>query len=152
MIVYRISITKHANDLSGEGARLNGGRWNNKLIPCTYTAESRALAVLEYTVNVNIDEIPRALSLVLIEIPDKNILKLNEANLPGNWKQSPTPSSTRQFGTSLLTAAKNAVIKIQSAVIPQEFNYILNPAHPDSKNFKILDIQDFVFDVRIKLK
>ena len=152
MTVYRISITKYANDLSGEGARLNGGRWNNKLIPCIYTAESRALAVLEYTVNVNIDEIPRALSIAIIEIPGKHILELTEADLPGNWKQSPTPSSTRQLGSQLLTNAKTAVIKIPSAVIPEEFNYILNPAHPDNKNFKILGIQNFVFDVRIKLK
>lgn len=151
MIVYRLSRTKYANDLTGEGARLNGGRWNNKLVPCIYTAESRALAVLEYTVNVNIDDIPRTLSLVIIEIPNKNILELNEADLPGNWQQSPAPSSTRQFGTRLLIEAKTAVIKLPSVVIAQEFNYILNPVHPDSKNFKILDVQDFVFDVRIKL-
>lgn len=150
MIVYRISRAKYANDLTGEGARLYGGRWNNKLIPCIYTAESRALAVLEYTVNVNIDDIPRALSFAIIDIPDKNILKLTEEGLPGNWKQSPAPSSTRQFGSRLLTESQTAVIKIPSAVIPEEFNYILNPAHPDSKNFKILDVQDFVFDVRIK--
>ena len=150
MIVYRISSTKYANDLSGEGARLNGGRWNNKLIPCIYAAESRALAVLEYTVNVIIDDIPRALSLVLVDIPDKNILEIAEADLPGNWRQSPTPSSTRQFGSKLLTESKTAIIKLPSAVIPQEFNYLLNPAYPDSKNFKILEIQDFIFDVRIK--
>lgn len=151
MIVYRLSKTKYANDITGEGARLYGGRWNNKLVPCIYTAASRALAVLEYTVNVNFDDIPRALSLVVIDIPDKNILELSEAELPGNWKQSPAPSSTRQFGTRLLTEAKAAVIKLPSTVIPEEFNYILNPLHPDSKNFKILAIQDFVFDVRIKL-
>src|SRR6186713_2520811 len=104
MIVYRISKTRYANELSGEGARLNGGRWNNKLIPCIYTSESRALALLEYTVNVNIDEIPRALSFVLIEIPGKNILELTEKALPGNWKQSPAPTSTKQFGTRLLSA------------------------------------------------
>lgn len=152
MIVYRLSRTKYADDLTGEGARLNGGRWNNKLVPCIYTAESRALAVLEYTVNVNIEDIPRALSLVVIDIPGKDIFELTEADLPGDWKQAPAPSSTRQFGTALLIAAQTAVVKIPSTVIPEEFNYILNPAHPDSKNLKILDIQDFVFDVRIKLK
>lgn len=152
MIVYRLSRTKYANDLTGEGARLNGGRWNNKLIPCIYTAESRSLAILEYTVNVNIDDIPRALSMVTLEIPGKNILNLTEAGLPGNWKQSPAPASTRQLGTGLLHTAQNSVIKIPSTVIPEEFNYLLNPAHPERKNFRILDIQDFIFDVRIKLK
>lgn len=73
MIVYRIGRTKYAEDLTGEGARLNGGRWNHRLTACLYTSESRALAVLEYTVNVNIDDIPRALSISTVEIPEKNI-------------------------------------------------------------------------------
>jgi RES domain-containing protein len=152
MIVYRVSKTKYANDLTGEGARLNGGRWNNKLTPCIYTSESRALALLEYTVNVNIDEVPRVLSYVVFEIPDKGIFELTKAKLPGDWKNTPAPSSTKQFGTDLLNAAKYAVLKIPSIVVPEEFNYILNPKHRDSKKFKILEITDFIFDVRIKLK
>lgn len=152
MIVYRVSKTKYANDLTGEGARLYGGRWNNKLIPCIYTSENRALALLEYTVNVNIDDIPRALSYVTIEIPDKSILELSAADLPRNWKNIPAPSSTKQFGTNLLNAAKSPILKIPSTVIPEEFNYILNPKHVDSKKFKILEIKDFIYDVRIKMK
>ena len=75
MIVYRIGSTKYANDLTGEGARLNGGRWNHKLTPCVYTSESRSLAILEYTVNVNVYDIPRALSMASIEIPETSILE-----------------------------------------------------------------------------
>jgi RES domain-containing protein len=151
MIVYRIGKTKFARDLKGEGARLNGGRWNHKLTACVYAAESRALAVLEYTVNVNIDDIPRALSITTIEIPDKGIDILTEADLPGNWKEVPAPSSTKDFGTDLLKAAKTPVIKIPSSVIPQEFNFLLNPLHSDSRYFGIVDVQDFVYDARIKL-
>ena len=150
MIVYRISKTRYANDLAGEGARLNGGRWNHKLTPCVYTSESRALAVLEYTVNVNIEDIPRALSLAVIQIPDKGILSLSIDKLPGNWRDFPSPASTKDFGTQLLKAAKHAIIKIPSAVIPGEFNYLLNPLHRSSDQFKILEVQDFVYDVRIK--
>lgn len=152
MIVYRIGKTKYAADLTGEGARLNGGRWNYKLTPCIYTSESRALALLEYTVNVSIDEIPRALSFTTFEIPDAEIHELKEAGLPGNWKEVPAPSSTKDFGAALLKAAKSPVLKIPSIVISEEFNYVLNPLHAESKKFKILDIKDFVFDVRIKLK
>ena len=150
MVVYKISKTKFANDLTGEGARLYGGRWNNKLTPCIYTSETRALALLEYSVNVNIDDVPRALSCAIIEIPNKNILQLSEAALPGDWKNIPASSSTKKFGTALLIEAKNPVIKIPSAIIPEEFNYILNPRHVDSRYFKIIDIQDFVYDIRIK--
>lgn len=151
MIVYRIGKTKHANDLTGEGARLFGGRWNHKLNPCIYTSESRALAVLEFTVNINIEEIPRALSIATIEIPTKAIQEITEAQLPGNWKQIPAPSSTKDFGTDLLRKSKSPIFKIPSSVICEEYNYILNPLHPESSHFKIIDIKDFIYDVRIKL-
>ena len=151
MIVYRITRTKYANDLSGEGARLNGGRWNQKLIPCVYTSESRALATLEYTVNINIDTIPRALSVVTIEIPENNIQVISLNDLPGDWYNFPTPPSAMQFGTKLLTVAKTSVIKIPSAVIHDEFNYLLNPIHSEASFFRIVSVKDFIYDVRIKL-
>ena len=151
MIVYKVGRTKYSKDLSGEGARLNGGRWNHILTPCIYTSESRALAVLEYTVNVSIDDIPRSLSITAIEIPDTSIKALTIADLPGNWTTSPAPASTKDFGTNLLTLSASPMIKIPSAVIKQEFNFILNPKHADAKSFKILGVEDFVYDVRIKL-
>jgi RES domain-containing protein len=144
MIVYRVGKSKYASDLTGEGATLYGGRWNNKLVGCLYTSESRALAVLEYSVNVNIDNIASALSITSIEIPNQIIRILNEPDLPGDWRRSPAPSSTKDFGSRLLLTAAEAIIKIPSTVIPEEFNYLLNPLHPDSKNFKIIDIKDFV--------
>lgn len=152
MILYRIGRTKYAHDLTGEGARLNGGRWNHKLIPCLYTSQSRSLAVLEYTVNVNIEDIPRALSITTVEMPDSNIFSLSAKDLPGDWQESPAPSSTKDFGTQLLREAKYPIIRIPSAVIPEEFNYLLNPLHRDSAKFKIVSVVDFVYDVRIKLK
>lgn len=151
MIVYRLSQTLYANDLTGEGARLFGARWNHKGTACLYTSASRALAVLEYTVNVNIHSIPRALSMVTIEIPDAGHHELEIVDLPGNWADAPAPGATKDFGTGLLTAAANPVIRIPSTVITQEFNYLLNPLHRDSKHFKVLSITDFVYDVRIKM-
>lgn len=151
MIVYRLGKTQYNYDLVGIGAKLYGARWNNIGSACLYTSESRALALLEYTVNINISDIPRALSMSGIEIPDENVTKLEIKDLPGNWTDFPAPSSTKNFGTNLLTLAASPVIKIPSTVIHQEFNYILNPAHPDSKDFKIISVEDFVYDVRIKL-
>ncbi|HWH61850.1 MAG TPA: RES family NAD+ phosphorylase [Ginsengibacter sp.] len=150
MKVYRIGWTKHADDLSGEGSKLFGGRWNHKGIPCIYTSESRALALLEYSVNVNIDEIPRALSCVTIEIPNRSIKLISENKLPGNWKNFPAPSDTKDLGSKLLSALKVTVIKIPSSIIKEEFNYLLNPLHAPNKNFKVVDIKDFIYDVRIK--
>ena len=150
MKVYRIGKTKHAKDTTGEGSKLFGGRWNHKSIPCTYTSESRSLALLEYTVNINIEEIPRALSIITFEIEPNNIIIIREDQLPGNWKEVPAPSSTKDFGSNLLKRALHTVFKIPSSVISEEYNYILNPLHSQSKDFKIIDIKDFVYDVRIK--
>lgn len=151
MLVYRIGRTKHANDLSGEGAKINGGRWNHKNVPCVYTSESRALSLLEYTVNINIEDIPRALSITTIEIPDSEILSIKIESLPGDWRQTPTLTSTKDFGTRVLKEAKKLVLKIPSSVITEEYNYILNPAHPTSKLLKIIDTRDLIYDVRIKI-
>ncbi|MCU7548552.1 RES family NAD+ phosphorylase [Chitinophagaceae bacterium LB-8] len=152
MLVYRLGRTKFAQDTSGEGARLFGGRWNHKLTPCLYTAESRALAVLEYTVNVHIDDVPRALSMTVLEMPDQHLLTLTPKDLPGDWLQSPVPASTKDFGTELLKKAEYLVIKIPSVVIPEEYNYLVNPLHKDSGLVKVLSVHDFVYDVRIKMK
>jgi RES domain-containing protein len=141
MIVYRIGKTKYTGDLTGEGARLNGGRWNHVMTACLYTAESRSLAILEYTVNVNIDEIPRALSLTTLELPDTSIEIYSEAQLPGDWKTVPAPASTRDFGTQWLKAAKNLVMMVPSTVVPEEWILLINPLHPGSKDCQIIDVR-----------
>jgi RES domain-containing protein len=152
MLVFRVGSTLYADDLSGAGARINGGRWNHVGVECLYTSESRALAVLEYTVNVNIHSIPRAISITTIDIGNLSVRELMESDLPGDWKKSPAPASTKNFGSKLIRKAVQAILKIPSSVISEEFNYVLNPTHVDFKKFRVLNISDFVYDVRIKLK
>jgi RES domain-containing protein len=149
MVVYRISRSKWANDLSGEGARLNGGRWNLKGTPCVYASASRALALLEYTVNTDVHDIPRSLSMVTLETPD-DYLAFEVAELPGDWAESPVPFSTQNFGTMHLRKGRKAVYCLPSVIIPEEYNYLLNPAHPQHKEVRILEVKDFVYDIRIK--
>lgn len=151
MMVYRVGRTKYAHDLDGEGARLFGGRWNHKLTPCIYTSESRALALLEYTANVNIDDIPRALSITVFEIDPAFILALPVTSLPGDWKAAPVPAATRDFGTALLRKADYGILKIPSAIIEDEFNYLLNPQFRKPLAYSIVSVSDFVYDVRLKL-
>lgn len=153
MIVYRIARSKWATDLSGQGARLHGGRWNHIGTPCVYSSQNRALAVLEYTVNINVDEIPRALSIVTIEIPENFSERLHPvsiSDLPGDWRDSPTPSSTKDFGTRLLQSGLYPIISVPSAIVPQELNYLINPLHGLTTAIRVIEIQDFVYDVRIK--
>src|SRR5689334_1860348 len=130
MKVYRIGKTKFAKDLNGEGARLYGGRWNHPGTPCIYSAETRALSLLEYTAHVSIDDIPRALSFTCLEIPEDTIVGIKIGTLPGNWSVWPHSKEARDFGDALLTSGKSLVIKFPSAILPDEFNYVINPLHP----------------------
>ena len=148
MKVYRITKTQYAEDLSGTGAKLFGGRWNHIDSACIYTAESRALCVLEYSVNINIDFIPRALSVCVFEIDESQVHSLKEEDLPGNWRETPAPKSTKDYGTKFLQSNK-PILKIPSIIIPEEFNYIINP-RVDYLSFELVEIKDFVFDLRIK--
>lgn len=150
MLVYRVSKSQYANDLSGTGAKLFGGRWNHIDTPCIYTAESRSLAVLEYSVNVNVEFIPRALSICIFEIDEKSVKEIKIKKLPGDWQEIPAPYSTKDFGTKLLKK-EIPIIKIPSIVIKDEFNYILNPNYLN-KNFKLIEVKDFVYDLRVKNK
>lgn len=148
MKVYRLSKTQYAEDLKGTGAKLFGGRWNHIDSPCIYTASSRALCVLEYAVNSHIDFIPRALSMCVFEIDESQVYTVKEKDLPGNWRNTPAPKATKDFGTKLLTLQKG-ILKIPSIIIPQEYNFIINPL-AKQPCFKLLETTDFVFDLRIK--
>lgn len=69
MKVYRISKQKFANDLTGLGASIVGGRWNSKGKSILYTASSRALAMLETLVRISNIPVPDFV-IAEIEIPD----------------------------------------------------------------------------------
>ncbi|MEO6583640.1 MAG: RES family NAD+ phosphorylase [Ferruginibacter sp.] len=149
MHIYRVAKTKWAKDTSGEGARLYGGRWNHKKLACIYASESRALAMLEYTVNINVDDIPLSLTLVTLEIDDAVVLSHEISQLPGNWKEYPAPVNTKDMGSAWLREGKK-IIRIPSVVIPQEFNFIINGQIDNSTFCKIVHVEDLEYDLRIK--
>jgi len=149
MLLYRLGKTKYAKDMSGEGAKLFGGRWNHEGIPCIYTAETRALSLLEYSVHASLDTLPPNLSFTNLEVPDDAIKKIKMDDLPANWKQWPHPKQTRDFGTALLAEKKYLVLKFPSAIIPDEFNYIINTLHTRIKEVKILEVQPYSYDIRL---
>lgn len=150
MVVYRIGKTIHGNDLTGEGSKLSGGRWNHIGISCLYTSESRALSVLEYSANVALDLLPNSLSFISIEIPDNSLTEFSLSDLPNDWKNPVSPLSTKNFGTLLFKKAEYLALKIPSVIVSQEFNYLINPTHPDISRVTIKEIVDFVYDIRIK--
>jgi RES domain-containing protein len=150
MILYRIGKTKFAHDITGTGAKLNGGRWNHEGVPCVYCAGSRALSLLEYSAHVTLDTIPKFLSFTSLDVPDELVHTLKKSKLPQNWNAWPHPKGARDFGTNLLLQNKHAVIRFPSAIIPEEFIYTINPLHIKMKFIKIVDVKGYAYDARLK--
>lgn len=149
MVVYRISKMKFYDDTTGTGSRLYGGRWNNIGYPCIYTSATRALAVLEYTVNVSLENSPYDLCMTTWEIPD-DIMEFDISDLPQGWHLTPATSASKNFGTKFLKELRYPVLKVPSVIITEEFNYILNPLHPKNAEFKMIDFHNFFLDQRFK--
>ena len=148
MLVYRITDPQFADDLTGEGARLYGGRWNPKGIPLIYTAESVALAALEVLVRLTT---PKQYSRVTYELPDTASTEvLTLAELPPTWN-FPFPNIwLLEFGRTWAMERRSLVLKVPSAVVQGEgWNYLLNPLHPESSAIHIFDIAPFSFDPRL---
>ncbi|MGZ3813876.1 MAG: RES family NAD+ phosphorylase [Mucilaginibacter sp.] len=140
----------YANDLSGRGAEINGGRWNGKGMAALYTSSSRALCAIEIVVHIPAGIVPKDYYIVTIEIPDDaavTVLSLKE--LPSNWNHNPLPASTQRIGNSFLSDQKALTLKAPSAIIKDEWNYIINPMHKDFNKVKIKGIEPFTFDTRL---
>ena len=138
------------SSFSGEGAALAGGRWNHPGARIVYAAEALSLAALEKFIHLG-DE-GRALKLVSyrIEIPSSvAIEEIKLKGLPDDWLSAPAPRATMDIGTRWARGAHTVVLKVPSAVIEGEYNYLLNPLHPDFKILKISTAQPFEFDARM---
>jgi len=154
MRVFRIEREKYlAETLNGTGASLTSGfRWNSIGTRMVYTSESRALAVLE--VNVHLDfaeDLPSDRFIVEIEIPDEvETLTLDPESLPGNWDSFPPPVETCLIGDEFVSSKAAAVLKVPSCIVQQEFNFLINPNHPDAGKIKVISTSPFRFDSRLK--
>ncbi|UOE47698.1 RES family NAD+ phosphorylase [Mucilaginibacter sp. SMC90] len=149
MILYRITKCNYAADLSGAGARLYGGRWNSEGKPMLYLASSRSLAVLEVLVHLDPLIIPGNYCLVEIEVPDDKITTVKVEQLPEDWRDISGPVILREFGDTFLKKQEYLLMKVPSSIVPAEYNYLLNPLHPDAFDVKLLKREPFGFDRRL---
>ncbi len=149
MILYRITKCNYAADLSGTGARLYGGRWNSEGKPMLYLASSRSLAVLEVLVHLDPLIIPGNYCLTEIEVPDSKIITVEAEQLPEDWRDISGPVILRQLGDAFLKKQEYLIMKVPSSIVPAEYNYLLNPLHPDAFEVKLLKREPFSFDRRL---
>lgn len=141
MLVWRLARAPFA-DLSGEGARAYGGRWNSPGRPMLYTADSAALAVLE--VRVHLDLPPEL-------VPDDYVLVAVDLGDPPVETVASLPDDVRGFGDDWLREQRSPVLRVPSLIVPENCNLLLNPVHPLVTTARVVRTREFAFDRRLWL-
>ena len=148
---WRIVKAKHQDRaFDGEGARLYGGRWNIKGVPVVYLAESLALASLEIIIHLPGDELLQKYVRIPVKFSPKLVSEVDVTGLSEGWDSDPAPASTKLVGNRWAKDQKSVVLKVPSAIIPEEYNYLINPLHPDFKKHSIGSPVAYFFDTRLK--
>ena len=148
MLVYRITLEKYCHQLFAPGTE---GRWNSRGYFIIYTAGSRALACLENLVHRDSEGLKSLFKVIVIDIPAQvEITALPVEELHKNWTMAENLFRTRQIGNNWLSSLTSCVIKVPSAIIPGEFNFLINPAHRDFAKISIKNLEEFEFDSRLK--
>lgn len=152
MLLYRIvKNEKRTTDLTGTGAFNEGGRWNSEGVYALYTSEHAALAMLEVLVHVDEGELPPGMFIMTIEIPEGvRVLEIGEKDLPTDWR-IPENIALKEMGDKIFEERKFLGIKAPSAVLPDSYNYILNPLYPAYYDLvKVIQVKALEVDKRLK--
>ncbi|MBS1530198.1 MAG: RES family NAD+ phosphorylase [Bacteroidetes bacterium] len=148
MLLYRITNAKYAGDLSGNGARYFGGRWNSIGQPMLYLASSRSLAILESLAHIVPTNVPNDYLLLTIDAPD-DYIAVSADLLPDKWNEYPESNITKQIGNAFLQRNEYLLLKVPSALVPEEFNYLMNPLHSKADRVKVINRATYRFDDRL---
>jgi RES domain-containing protein len=147
MELYRICNSLYSKDISGSGAAMYGGRWNSKGIKAVYLSSHISLALLEILVNYNYAQLQEiAFDIITLDVPSEKLIE-TIPSLEEKWQYF--PKYTKSIGDYFLLNSKRLSLKIPSAIIEKEYNYMLNPMREDFKKIKILNIDNFTLDNRL---
>ena len=136
MIAWRLCRRPHA-DLSGEGARVFGGRWNSPGRPVVYLAEHPALAALELRVHLDLpfELIPADFVLIQVSVPDGSV--------------ADSTTTPLDVGNAWLAEARSVSLRVPSVLVPHSWNILLNPLHAGAARAEVLNVEPFGFDPRM---
>ncbi len=141
MEAWRICRRPYA-DLSGEGARRVGGRWNRRGSAVVYLAEHPALAVLEVLVHL---DLPPEL------LPEDYVLLRADIPFRPDTPALDQPYNPEAVGDAWLRAGETPMLRVPSVLVPHAFNLLLNPAHRTAARAKVVSVEPFAFDPRFRL-
>lgn len=141
--VFRLVRRERAADaLSGEGARLFGGRWSPPGAAVVYASESRALAVLETFVHLTVEARTMSFLLYAIKLPSR-------ARLRRHGESPASLQSSQDVGRAWIDAGSALALVVPSVLVPQEKNYVLDVRHPQFARLQVSRPEPFSFDERL---
>ena len=148
--VSRILRKRYAKaPFDGEGACRHGGRWSSPGVRLAYPSEHLSLAIIEYFVHIDRDDPPPDLVVATADVPDDvSRVDVAPARLPATWRQTPAPAELAAIGDRFARARRAAILVVPSALVPDEFNWLLNPEHPDFRRLRIHPAEPFSYDAR----
>jgi len=149
--VWRVvKRTRAATAFDGKGAQQFGGRWNSPGRRAVYVSASKSLALLEILVHLDVAQrIPR-LAAFAFELDERLIAHLAVEWLPRQWRTLRGFSATQRLGDDWLAAGRALALAVPSAVVPEESNYLLNPAHPAFARLEFGRAVPFLIDPRLR--
>lgn len=137
MELYRCSKCQYIRDLTGEGAYLYGGRWNSKGVRLIYTASSAAMALLETLVHTARLLPAMDYCMLKLTIDEGSMDTIPSSGLPEGWNNTPSPGELKYIGDRFVREGKHLILRIPSAILPMEWNYLVNPGHPLFEKLKV---------------
>lgn len=146
--IVKKRLADHAFD--GEGARLYGGRWSSPGRRVVYAAESLSLALLEVLVHAGNRSLLDSYVWLRAELPSKLVDTLDETTLPDGWSSSPVPPQVQAVGDRWLRGATGLALRLPSAIVPGEFNFLVAPSHPDFHRVRVSPPVRFPLDPRFR--
>jgi len=146
--VFRISAPRYAQRLTASGV---ANRWNTAGQYIIYTAATASLACLENVVHRGAEGLQAPFKLMRLDIPDQVLIEeVPTALLPADWQLVTSYPQCQEIGSAWYQLRRSAVLKVPSAIITSEANYLINTSHPDFEQITLLSTSDFIFDPRIK--
>ncbi len=153
MRVFRITKTKYIDDLSGEGAKIYGGRWNRVGEPILYFAENLSLCMLEILVHVDFSKLPLDYSYIEVEISEDYFKSIKSVNfIHPNWRTEQAVSQLQMYGSDWLKRQETLAMKVPSAVLSRENSILINPLHENFKEVRVIHTEKMDFDPRLLRK
>jgi RES domain-containing protein len=145
-VVKRLHV---ATAFDGKAAQRFGGRWNSPGRRAVYASGAKSLALLEVLVHLDVGRsLPRFVAFAF-DVDDALVDRLATTQLPRDWRTGHGRLATQQIGDAWLAAAHALALAVPSTIVPEESNFLLNPAHPAFGRLKFGRAMPFLLDARL---